>query len=52
MSLEKELLKRRLYEKLASIKLKKLTAAFALADPKSAKKTHNLTVFFALSGSV
>ena len=28
-----------------------LAAAFVRADPKSAKKTDNFTVFFALSGS-
>jgi len=28
-----------------------LLAAFACADPKSAKKTYNLTVFFAILGS-
>ncbi len=28
-----------------------IQAAFARADPKSAKKTDNLTVFFAISGS-
>jgi len=31
--------------------IKDLRAAFAGADPKSAKKTDNLTVFFALSES-
>jgi len=29
-----------------------LQAAFACADPKSVKKTVNLTVFFVLSGSL
>ena len=49
------------YEKRACITLMKLTAgvnfinilrlAFMCADPKSAKKIDNLTVFFVLSGS-
>jgi len=44
------------YKKLSSKMLMKLTpwvlrAAFMHADPESAKKTDNLTVFFALLGS-